>query len=80
MKARLNLTIDENLLSRIKAYSASNKISVSELVEQYFKSISKPVKQQNLIQIVEKLKPAKFNVNVDLKQDFYEEQADKYGF
>ena len=80
MKARLNLTIDESLLSSIKAYSASNKISVSELVEQYFKSISKPVKQQNLIQIVEKLKPAKFNVNADLKQDFYEEQADKYGF
>jgi hypothetical protein len=80
MKARLNLTIDESLLSRIKAYSASNKISVSELVEQYFKSISKPVKGQNLIQMVEKLKPAKFNVNADLKQDFYEEQAGKYGF
>ena len=80
MKARLNLTIDESLLSRIKAYSASNKISVSELVEQYFKSISKPVKGRNLIQTVEKLKPAKFNVNADLKQNFYEEQADKYGF
>lgn len=80
MKARLNLTIDETLLSRIKAYSESNKISISELVEQYFKSISKPVKQQNIIDIVEKLKPVKFDVNVNLKQDFYEEQAGKYGF
>lgn len=80
MKARLNLTIDETLLSRIKIYSESNKISISELVEQYFKSISSPVRQQNIIDMVEKLKPAKFDVNKDLKQDFYEEQADKYGF
>lgn len=80
MKARLNLTIDETLLSRIKSYSESKKISISELVEQYFHNISKPAKQQNIIDMVEKLKPAKFNVNVDLKKDFYEEQASKYGF
>jgi len=49
-------------------------------VEQYFHSISKPAKHQNIIDMVEKLKPAKFNVNADLKKDFYEEQASKYGF
>lgn len=80
MKARLNLTIDQTLLSRIKTYSENNKISISELVEQYFKSISKPVKQHSIIDMVEKLKPAKFDVNTDLKKDFYEEQAGKYGF
>lgn len=77
---RLNLTIDETLLSRIKSYSESKKVSISELVEQYFHSISKPAKHQNIIDMVEKLKPAKFNVNADLKKDFYEEQASKYGF
>ena len=80
MKARLNLTIDETLLSRIKKYSESNKISISELVEQYFKSISKPVKKESIIDIVERLKPTKFNVDADLKQHFYEDQAGKYGF
>jgi len=80
MKARLNLTIDESLLSRIKSYSESKKVSISELVEQYFHSISKPVKQQNIVDMVEKLNPPKFNVNADLKKDFYEEQASKYGF
>ncbi len=30
--------------------------------------------------MVEKLKPAKFDVNSDLKTAFYKEQADKYGF
>jgi len=42
MKARLNLTIDETLLARIKSYSENKKVSISELVEQYFYSISKP--------------------------------------
>ncbi|SMC89186.1 DUF6364 family protein [Pedobacter africanus] len=79
MKARLNLTIDETLLSHIKAYSKSKKVSISELVEQYVLSISKPAKQQNIIDMVEKLKSAKFNVNADLKKDFYEEQTSKYG-
>lgn len=80
MKARLNLTIDEALLSRIKSYSESKKISISELVEQYFYRISKPAKQENIIDMVEKLKPVKFDVNADLKEGFYQEQASKYGF
>lgn len=80
MKAKLNLTIDKALLSQIKAYSESKKVSISELVERYFYSISKPARPQNIIDMVEKLKPAKFDVNADLKQGFYEDQADKYGF
>ncbi|WP_285011012.1 DUF6364 family protein [Pedobacter faecalis] len=80
MKARLNLTIDESLLSRVKQYSENNKISISKLVEQYFKSISKPAMKENIIDMVERLKEAKFNVNADLKNGYYEEQAGKYGF
>lgn len=79
MKARLNLTIDETLLSRIKSYSESKKISISELVEQYFYSISKSTRHQNIIDMVEKLDPPKFDVNLDLKKEFYEEQGKKYG-
>ena len=80
MKARLNLTIDETLLSRIKSYAENKKVSISELVEQYFYSISKPAKHENIIDMVEKLNPPKFDVNLDLKKSFYEEQANKYGF
>jgi len=80
MKARLNLTIDETLLARIKAYSEDKKISISELVEQYFYHISKPIKHQNIIDMVEKLNPPKLDVNLDLKKEFYEDQANKYGF
>lgn len=79
MKAKLNLTIDETLLSRVKIYAEINKISVSELVERYFYNIAKPEREQNIIDMVEKLKPAKFDVNADLKNMFYEEQSGKYG-
>lgn len=79
MKAKLNLTIDETLLSRVKIYAEINKISVSELVERYFYNIAKPEREQNIIDMVEKLKPAKLDVNADLKNMFYEEQSGKYG-
>lgn len=80
MKARLNLTIDETLLARIKAYSKDKKVSISELVEQYFYSISKPIKRQNIIDMVERLNPPKLDGNLDLKKEFYEKQSKKYGF
>jgi hypothetical protein len=80
MKARLNLTIDETLLSRIKSYSEIKKVSISELVEQYFYSISKPNKQENIIDMVEKLSPPKLDINLDLKEAFYLDQGSKYGF
>lgn len=80
MKVRLNLTIDEALLSRIKSYAKDKKISVSELVEQYFHSISKSTKHKNIIDMVEKLNPPMLNGDADLKEGFYEGQADKYGF
>jgi hypothetical protein len=35
MKVKLNLTIDDGLLTRIKRYAADKKTSVSELVEDY---------------------------------------------
>jgi hypothetical protein len=79
MKAKLNLTIDESLLARIKTYSEEKKVSISELVERYFTSLDKPAREHNIIEMVEKLKPAKFDVNVDLKNKYYEDQAGKYG-
>lgn len=78
MKAKLNLTIDQSLLSKIKNYAEHNKVSISELTERYFQSLVKPARDQNIIDIVEQLKPAKFDVNTDLKKSYYEEHAGKY--
>jgi hypothetical protein len=80
MKTRLNLTIDEGLHMRIKNYAASNNVSVSELVENFFKNITKPAKKKNIIDLVEKLDKPAISGDADLKELYYREQSRKYGF
>jgi len=80
MKARLNITIDDTLLSTIKVYAAKNNKSVSELVEEYFKSISKPSKRKNILQLVDKLDTPSIDIDTDLKESYYQDKAKKYGF
>ena len=79
MKVRLNLTIDDNLLNKIKRYAASKQVSVSELVEEYFKAIAQPKSRKNIIQLVYKLPDHSISAKKDLKKGFYEDQAGKYG-
>jgi hypothetical protein len=80
MKVRINLTIEDHLLSRIKRYAASRKTSVSGLVEDYFKKLSKSSKRKTIIELVEKLNTPGIDLKKDLKKDIYREQAKKYGF
>ena len=80
MKARLNLSIDNQLLSHIKAYAASKGTSVSELVEEYFRAVARPAKRKNIISMVEKLEPSTIDKKADVKELFYKDQASKYGF
>ena len=80
MKARLNITIEDTLLSTIKVYAAKNNKSVSELVEEYFKSISKPSKRKNILQLIEKLDTPSIDIDSDLKESYYQDKAKKYGF
>jgi len=65
---------------RIKNYAASNNVSVSELVENFFKNITKPAKKKNIIDLVEKLDKPAISGDADLKELYYREQSRKYGF
>lgn len=81
MKAKLNLTIEQDILERIKAYAASKQISISELVEHYFKSVVRPTGKKNIITLVDRLKPpTDIDNKADLKELYYKEQGHKYGF
>ena len=80
MKTHLNLTIEKDLLSAAKLYAQKNKTSVSELVENHFKTITRPGHRENIITLVEKLDKPVIDPNADLKDIFYSEQAKKYGF
>jgi len=41
----------------MKAYAASKEMSVSELVESYFRSVTKPVGRDNILDLVDRLEP-----------------------
>lgn len=80
VKARLNLTIDTALLEEIKFYASRKQTSVSDLVEQYFKSISRQQKRKNIIELMENLEKPAIDPTADLKELYYTNQSGKYGF
>ena len=82
MKAKINLSIEEKLVYKIKAYAEEQHTSVSELVEEYFKRVVEPPKKSNLIDLVKSLPRVElpYPDDVDFKKQYYEEKASKYGF
>ncbi len=79
MKSRLNITIDEKLLTGAKRYADRHKTSISQLVEGYFKRIMGPGRK-NIIDLVESLPKPRMDSEEDLKKKYYEDQKKKYGF
>ena len=55
MKAKLNLTIEEDLLVRMKEYAARQKMSISEIVEEYFRTVSSPKDRESFVEMIDKL-------------------------
>ncbi len=80
MKTRLNLTVEKTLLDRIKKYASKKNTSISELVESYFKSVLRPTRRNNIIDMVEKLTKPDISEDVDLKKEFYHQEKKKHGF
>ncbi|TDO28857.1 hypothetical protein BC659_0938 [Sediminibacterium goheungense] len=76
MKTRLNLIIDNALLKNMKTYALKRGTSISELVEHYFKTVARPAKRKNIIDMVNKLEtPAKVNMRADLKDLYYKDKT-----
>lgn len=82
MKARLNITIEEELVYKIKSYAEKHQSSVSQLIEDYFKTIVKKPKRKSLLDVIEELpKPkAKYRDDFDFKKEYFNDRAEKYGF
>ena len=82
MKTRLNLTIEDSLLSKIKFYARKRHTSVSGLVEDYFKSLSnKGDKGKSIMDLVDELPKPRIKIpEGDLKELYYEDRKEKYGF
>jgi hypothetical protein len=80
MKTRVNLTIEDSVLHDTKLYAEKKGTSVSEIVEDYLKIITKPVKRRTILDMVEELEKPKIDPETDLKELYYQERAKKHGF
>ena len=82
MKTRLNLTIDEDLLKKVKMYADKHDESISSLVEEYFETLVKKPKKKSIIDLIEELPKPKidFPKDFDFVEEYYKENAKKYGF
>lgn len=79
MKARLNITIDEDVLRSVKYLAEEHNTSVSELVETYFKSIVKPKKAKSFSALIKELPKVKLREGYDWKEEYYQGKRKKYG-
>jgi hypothetical protein len=80
MKNKLNITVDHTLIEQAKRYAAKHETSLSQLVEQYFKGLVRPVRKQNILELLKDLPKPKITVEGDLKETYYNQQKNKYGF
>jgi hypothetical protein len=80
MKSRLNITVDEALAEQAKRYAARHDISVSQLVEQYFRNLTRPAHKKSILDLVRKLPKPAISVEGDGKEAYYRQQKEKYGF
>lgn len=53
MKTRLNITIDDIILMKIKAHAADNQTSVSQIIEEHLKTIVKTSDRKHSIDDIE---------------------------
>jgi len=80
MKTHVNLSIEKDLVKQVKAYAQKKQTSVSDLVEEYFNKIVRPVQKTSIIDMIEALEKPDIDENMDLKKAYYEEQSAKHGF
>ena len=79
MKARLNLSIDTDILKEVKKLSAKKNMSVSEMVENYFKIITRP-KKKLLTEILDALPKPNLPEDFDWKEEYIKDKMKKYGY
>lgn len=81
MKARINITIEEAVLQKIKVYAAKQQISLSQLIENHLENIVKAKSsKKNILDMVDELPAHEIDKDKNLKTSYHEAQKEKYGF
>ncbi len=79
MKAKLNITIDQDILEQMKQYASNQKTSISEIVESYFRLITAPKRKESFVEMIDRLPKFDIDPNLDLKKEYYRAKGRKYG-
>jgi len=79
MKARLNITIDKDVLQHVKLLADEQKTSVSELVENYFRTIAKPHKKKTFIELIKELPKPNLPEDFNWKDEYYQAKMKNNG-
>lgn len=79
MKARLNITIEKDILRSVKYFAEAQNTSVSELVEIYFKTIINPKRTKSLSELIKELPKPKLAQGLNWKEEYYKGKKKKYG-
>ena len=81
MNTKLTLTIEQSVIDKAKKYASSRGRSLSDLIENYLKIITKDssVDSSELTPIVKSLKGSfKTSKNIDYKKELAKRLTDKY--
>jgi hypothetical protein len=81
MNTKLTLTIEQSVIDKAKKYASSRGRSLSDLIENYLKIITKDssVDSSELTPIVKSLKGSfKTSKNIDYKKELAKKLTDKY--
>jgi predicted nucleic-acid-binding protein len=84
MKKRLNTTVKEDLIRKMKKYADLQETSISSLVEEHFEELlrhpSKFLKEMSLVEFVKTLPKSKVDYpeNFDFKKEYYKAKTEVY--
>ena len=79
MKSKLNITIDEDILTQMKRHAIQHNKSISEIVEHYFRGILTPKPKGSFVEMIDQLPKSKTSGGTNLKEEYYKGKAEKYG-
>lgn len=80
MKKKLNISIDEELMKKVKIYATKNKLSLTKLVEDYLLEVTKNITKKELKELEQKTYPTPSQNLDEIKESYFQYQAKKYGF
>ena len=82
MNTKLTLTIEQEIIKRAKSYAKKKNRSLSDIIENYLKTLTKEEQKQkenNLSPIVKSLKGSfKMSKNLDYKKELQKRLEKKY--